>query len=278
MDEDLNLANTYRRMLRRWPWISLGTVVGGILGLVASLGRVPVYQSSATIEINVDYNRTAPMSDLTLEQALDNVRVLLLADETLERAIRLAGFEEPIGPSEMRSRIRLAHRLDGWELLVNGEDPGKTAALANAWAEVALSRLGEATTHALRAAEWQGALYHASCQLVPDEAAERPVWVCRSDEPEGDPERIPSALLAEASMSHGILPIFTYSLAQRASIPARPVLWDRGTLVLGGAVAGGGSALAWVILDPWPSRARNQVETAARKPHRRVRRRSARRR
>lgn len=274
MDQDLGLPQLYRRTLRRWPLISLATVAGGILGLFASLGRAPVYQSSSVIEIGVDYNRTAPMRDLTMEQAFDRVRALLLADETLAQAIRRSGAEGRIDVPEMRSRIRLAHRLGGWELSVDGGDPVESAALAEAWAEVAIGRLEEAMNHAVRAAEWQWALFHASCKLVPDEAVpQTALWVCRSDAVEGDPASIPSSLLAEASLSHGILPIFTFSLVQHASVPARPILWDRGALVLAGAVAGGASGLTWAALDPRSLGRRAAEDAAGRPPARKARRR-----
>lgn len=266
MDQDLSLPGSYRRTLRRWPWISLATVAGGVLGLIASLGRSPVYRSSAVIEIGVDYNRTAPMRDLTLEQAFDRVRALLLADETLAGAIRHSGSDGRIDVPEMRSRIRLAHRLDGWELFVDGDDPVESAALANAWAEVAVGRIEEAMTHALRAAQWQWALYQASCKLVPGEAApQTALWVCKSDVTEGDPASLPSSLLMEASLSHGILPIFTYSWVQHANVPPKPILWNRGALVLGGAVAGGASGFAWAVLEPRSSGRPIQEETAGRR-------------
>ncbi len=273
MDQDLDLPEFYRRTLRRWPWISLATIAGGILGLIVSVGQAPVYRSSAVVEINVDYNRTAPMRDLTMEQAFDRVRALLLADETLAGAIHQSGAEGRIGIPEMRTRIRLAHRLGGWELFVDGEDPVESAALANAWAEVAIGRIEEAMTHALRAAEWQWALYHASCELVPDETApQKALWVCQSDAAEGDPASVPSSLLAEASLSHGVLPIFTYSLLQRASVPVRPILWDRGTLVLAGAIAGGVSGFAWAVLDPRSAGRRVPDDPARGEPIRRGRR------
>ncbi|MGH2628099.1 MAG: hypothetical protein ACRDHY_15785, partial [Anaerolineales bacterium] len=241
----------YGRTLRRWPWISLATVAGGLLGLVASLSRAPVFQSSAVIEIGVDYNRTAPLREVTLEQAFDRVRALLLADETLAAAIVASGMEGRLEVPELRSRIRLAHRPNGWELFVDGEDPHEAAALAEAWANVAIGRMEEATTHGLRAAEFQWALYQASCHLAPDVGdPQEAVWVCQSDVSEGDPATIASALLAEASQSHGILPIFTYSVVQHASVPVRPTVWDRGGLILGGAIAGMVSGFTWAVLDP----------------------------
>jgi len=270
MDQDLDLPQFYRRALGRWPWISLATVAGGILGLIASLGRPPVYRSSAMIEVGVDYNRTAAMRDLTMEQAFDRVRALLLADETLAGAIRQSGEEGRIDVPEMRSRIRLAHRLGEWEMFVDGEDPLETVALANAWAEVALERIEEAMRHALRAAEWQWALYDASCQLRAKETApQTPVWVCRSDVGEADPESVPSTLLEEASLSHGILPIFTYSLLQRATAPDRPVLWDRGPLVLGGTIAGAMSGFVWASFGPRSSGGEEQERPGGRRPRRR---------
>lgn len=271
MDEDLDLPKIYRRAVRRWPWISLATVAGGILGLIASLGRPPVYQASAVIEIGVDYSRTAPMQDLALEQAFDRVRALLLADATLEGAIGRIGAYGRLTPADMRSRIRLAHRLAGWELFVDGGDPSETAALANAWAEAALARIEEAARHALRAAEWQWALYGAGCELRLDETApQTAVWVCGSDAGEGDPESVASALLEEASLSHGILPIFTYSLLQRANAPDHPVRWGRGPLILGGAIAGGMSGFVWISFVARPSGGEEQEGPRGRRARRRA--------
>lgn len=249
MDDDFDLALAYARILRRWPWVSLAAVAGGILGLLASFAQAPRYRSSAVIEIAVDYNRTAPAREVTVEQAFDRVRSLLLADETLEGAIRLSGAAG-IDVPEVRSRIRLAHRPNGWELIVDGQDPAQAAALAEAWANVAMARLEEAMGHALRAAELQWALYQASCQLVADEAARQALWVCQSDVVEGDPATLAASLLAEASLSHGILPVFTYSVAQHAAVPRSPMVWDRGWLILAGAMAGMISGFTGAAFDP----------------------------
>lgn len=271
MDRDLDLPEVYRRILRRWPRISLAVVAGGLLGLITSFARAPLYQSSSVIEVGVDANRTAPIRDLMMEQAYDRVRGLILADETLRAAIRQAGLESRFDVSQMRSRIRLARRLGGWELLVEGEVPAETAALANAWAEVAIGRMYEAMIHAVRAAEWQWALYRAACVLEPNESSpSTAVWVCRSAEGEVDPESAAAALLDEASLSHGILPIFAASVAQRADAPVTPILWNRASLVLAGAVAGSVAGLAWAALEPRAMEAREAERPARRRPGRKA--------
>jgi hypothetical protein len=210
-----------------------------------------VYQASAVLEIGIDYSRTEPLLDLTAEQAFDRVRGLLLSDETLQAAIDRSGLEG-VGVPQFRSRIRLGQQQSGWELMTFGEDPNEVAGLANAWAAVGVERIQDSMVHAIRAAQWQDVLYEASCELRPDEnTPEFAVWICHSARPEDDPDEIPLALLEEASLSHGILPIFTYSWLSQAHVPRQPIRWARAGLVLGGMAMGWLGGLAWAVARPF---------------------------
>jgi hypothetical protein len=124
-------------------------------------------------------------------------------------------------------------------LAVLGTDPVETERMAQAWAEVSMDRLEVASGHALRAAEWQRVLYEASCRLVPQESSPPSArWLCQSAPPEGDADSIPASILAEAEASRGILPVLTYSLLKGSAGTAEPVVWGRGSLVLGGGIVG----------------------------------------
>jgi hypothetical protein len=244
MNSDLDLGVTYRRLLAGWLWIIAAAMVGALLGLGLSYLRPPVYEATAVIGIGIDRSRADVPDDITVRQAFDRVRGLLLADDTLEEALALgaarAGEEAPLG--EVRAftdRLRLSERPDGWVLAVLGRDASETERMAQAWADVSLAQLQTASYHAIRAAEWQAVLYEASCRLVPPESdSEEARWLCRSAAPEGDSSSIPSSILVEVEASRGILPALTYSLMRRSDGTAAPVVWGRGTLVLGGAIAG----------------------------------------
>ena len=261
MLSDFNLLETYHRLLARWLWVFGMAMVAGVLGLLVSLSRPTVYQASALIGIDIDRSRSDVPDDVTVRQAYDRVRALLLADDTLQKALSeadLAGSELGIPSSiaDFRDRIRLSEKPDGWELIVLGGSGAEAEGLVSAWADAALEQIAAALLHAIRAAEWQNVLFEASCRLQPGEpASTSAIWICHSAPPVGGADSIPVSILTEVEASRGILPAFTYSLLQSPQGSAEAVLWNRGSLVLGGALLGlvaGGLAAAF-LKRPMPS-------------------------
>jgi hypothetical protein len=242
MLNDVDLAETYHRLTARWLWVVAAAFLGGLVGLLASSVRPPQFEAEAVLGIAIDYARADVPDDITVRQAFDRVRGLLLADDTLESVLMLAAQRggEPVTPQmrqAFRDRIRLSERPDGWVLAVQGADGQEVERLAQAWAETAVDQLNAASTHAIRAAEWQNQLYEVSCRLVSQ--GEGPArWVCRSAPPVGEAESIPASILAEVMASRGIPPVLTYSMLQDSRGTGREVVWGRASLVVGGAIAG----------------------------------------
>jgi hypothetical protein len=244
MHTDFDIGEIYRRLMAGWSWVLGAALIGGLLGLLVSSLRPPLYEAKAVVGIAIDRSRADVPDDVTVRQAYDRVRGLLLADDTLETAAALAAQRAGESPSPgaveaLTESIRLSERPDGWVLAVYGPNAIEAEETAQAWAEVAVDQLRAASVHALRAAEWQELLFEASCELVPQDQADQPArWVCRSAPPSGQAEMIPVSILAEVEATRGILPVLTYSLLKGAGGTAEPVVWSRGSLVLGGAVLG----------------------------------------
>ena len=244
MLSDFDLLETYHRLLARWHWVFGMAMAAGVLGLLLSLFRPVVYQASALVGVDIDRSRAEVPDDVTVRQAYDRVRALLLADDTLQQALSgaaLAGPElaAPSSIAAFRDRIRLTERPDGWELVVLGGSAAEAEGLARAWADASLEQIAAALLHAIRAADWQNVLYEASCLLQPGEPASTSAkWICHSAPPEGGADAIPLSIRAEVEASRGILPAFTYSLLQGAGGSARPILWSRGSFAFGGALLG----------------------------------------
>ena len=261
MTTDLDLVQVYRRLLAGWLWVVAAAMIGALAGLAVAYLRPPLYEASAVIAIGIDRSRADVPDDITVRQAFDRVRGLLLADDTLEGAAALSvergDAESPVESIRaLIERIRLSERPDGWVLAVVGRDAIEVERLAQAWADVSLVQLQAASYHATRAAEWQDVLYEASCQLVaPPDGSEPARWLCRSAPPLGESASIPASILAEVEASRGILPAVTYSVLRGSSGTARAVVWGRGSLVLAGALVGlvVGSVMVAVRLRPPPA-------------------------
>jgi len=241
---DIDAAAMLHRAITSWYVILLAGLVGAVIGWLISFARPPLYQASVFIEYAVDYSRTAHMDDITVHQAYEQVRRMLLADETLQSTLDAA--QEKVGggliftdTADLRSQIQLSRYPGGFELIVYGQDPEQSAAAANAWADVALEETEKAIGHAIRAAELQSKIYKAGCKLSPDHGdSDRVVWVCASGRPSIDSDELADDLLREVQQTRGILPIFTFSLLQEAQVPTDPIAWSRGSIVLACSLVG----------------------------------------
>ena len=244
LKRDIDAAAILHRAIISWYVILLAGLVGAIIGWLISFARPPLYQASVFIEYAVDYSRTAHMDDITVHQAYEQVRRMLLADETLQATLDAAQervVEELIftNVAALRSQVQLSRYPGGFELSVFGPDPEQSAAAVNAWADVALEETEKAIGHAIRAAELQSKIYKAGCKLSPDPGnSDRVVWLCSSGRPDLDPDELADDLLQEVQQTRGILPIFTFSLLQEARVPTDPIAWSRGSIVLACALVG----------------------------------------
>jgi hypothetical protein len=242
-----------RKVVAGWKLVLSFSIFFAIFGVALSTFLKPVYQASTLLQADIDYQRAAPLDDVTVMKAYEKVRGVLLADDVLETAIQTTA-EGPAGAGEftdiaaMRDRIRVIQRPEGWELIVYSNRPGRAALLANAWADNALLQLEEGLRHSLKAWEWQGALYSAHCVLGLDpNDPSRTVWTCSTRSEGLDPDEIPEAILEEVRQSRGILPMFSFSILQHASIPATAILWRRSTIILAAALLGAAAGMSWVI-------------------------------
>ena len=230
------------RLLRRWPWVFLAGVLGGLLGLGVSWLMPPVYEAVAVVGVGVDPGRALPMDDETLRLALERVREVFLADTTLE-AVRLGAGEEVAAEfstvNRLRDTLRLSEVNAGWELGVRSALPDRAATLANLWSEVSVQALQEAQRHAWAAAELQAKWYIVGCRLVP--APGQPaaaLWECKDRLEDYDPEQALGEIQTEAVLSRGVLPSMSFAALQQAEPPASPLTTSRALLGLAGCLAG----------------------------------------
>jgi len=239
-----------------WRTILTIAILFGLLSIGISSLLLPVFQASTLLQVDIDYTRAAPLDDVTVMKAYEKVRGVLLSDDVLGSALadvveELEGGGDLADLAAIRDRIRVSQRQDGWELLVYSRDPVRAAAFANSWSDHSLAALEAGLRHSLKAWEWQGALYSAHCTLQPVPDDEDSAWWRCSTASEGlTPESISGAILDEVRLSRGILPIFSFSSLQRASIPEAPILWQRATLIIAGSLLGLTLGCLWVLGRP----------------------------
>lgn len=241
---EFDIRTFYAAALKYWWVIVLGIVFGGVLGLGWAGLRAPVYEASASLLVAIDRHRSSIRDDITIYQADDRIRALILSDRTLTHAIEnlnaATGENLFQTPGEFRKAIKIAQGPASISLYFYSSNPETAAAAVNAWVSASLEDLEQAYLHAIRSAELQGALYEAHCSLqeVGESGEMRVLWVCTSGGGDLEVEDIPEALLEEVQASRGILPFYSFSLGQSAEPPTSPVLWNRSGLIIAGAMLG----------------------------------------
>jgi hypothetical protein len=243
LTQDVDLLEPARRVQARWYWLLLALLAGAALGWGFSLVRPPVYRASAILAVSNDYGVTGPLELVVEDRALDRVHQLILADDTLTQAMEELKGVDPANPAwadlgALRARLTLEQRLARWELLATDRDPATAARIANAWAVAAVTQLEVAQQHAWKLLDLRGAPVMVECfRLLPQPAPEARFWECVSAAPELDSGQ-QALLRAEMKASRGILPSLSFEWVDHAQPPSTPVVWDRGALVLAGAVLG----------------------------------------
>ena len=266
LTQEVDLLGPAQRVLARWYWVLLATLVGAALGLGLSLLRPAEYQAQAAIAVSLDPTLNGPLELVVEDRALDRVHQLILGDEVLAETSALLLAEDPTNDSwasaaALRQRVRLEQRLARWELTAWDRDPAAAARLANAWAGVAIERLAEAQAHAWRVLEMRGAPFLVECyKRLPESAPDAEFWECITASAVLAPEES-RALQAEFAASRGILPSLSFEWVAAAHAPAAPGIGNRGLMVVAGAVLGLIAGVLVSVLVPLrsasPSRARS---------------------
>jgi LPS O-antigen subunit length determinant protein (WzzB/FepE family) len=241
--DTVNHNDPIKRVLSRWSTLIVAGMLGALLGLIYSYFRPPIYQAEAILGVNINYGVTEPLELIVEDRVLNRVAAVIMADKTLGRVLDETSesvrkdrqWEEP---SDLRQSIRIDQRLAEWGLVVVDPDPVTAANIAQLWAYSSLQVLDEATEHAWRALALLGESFDVECDLIRAEDGTSRGWTCQVEPLDLDPDSLSGELQKEIARSKGILPNLSYELLRDASPPSSPVVWDRGTVILAGALIG----------------------------------------
>lgn len=238
-------SELFRTFVRYWYVVLFAMIVGGLLAFGFTSVRPAVYEASTFIHVAVDKNRALALAPIDRVQALDQVRALIVSDDTLQSAIdwMTSNSSGPIpfeSPAEFRSSVRIAQREAGFSLIVYDQDADQAAAFANAWARASVDELKKAFSHAIKAADIQSQIFRLGCalQLRGEAASQQAVWICGPGEGDAADLELPGALVEEVMLSRGILPSLTFSWSQAAEPQTEPIRWARSEVLIAGLALG----------------------------------------
>ncbi len=257
MNEDFSPLDTLESALHHWWVVTLMMILGAGAGWAIHRFQPPVYEARASIAVAIDFTHTGAMTDVEEDYAIGIVGDVIGSTAVMEFVAEDAQQAGYAGSAAGLAQNTYMERYNNiWTLLVRDPDPQAAAWLANRWAQVAYSTLGDAQSHALaadRLSRLQDSL--ASCleQSVATGPAQALCNLDHLDTIQADLAKIGSTLNQEQLASQGILPYVTFTLPETAQTPNRPVIYGQGAMMLAGALIGLALSL-WGIYLRLPTR------------------------
>jgi capsular polysaccharide biosynthesis protein len=244
-DLEFSPRQTIKVIFSRWYIMVILMVLGGLSGLLFHYLQPPIYEATAGITINLYFDKrelTQYEADTALNAAGAIISSTRFSDTFLEE-LQNRGFS-----LQDTSRIQKNSSIDAlqsvWDLHVRDTDPEAAAEYANLWATIAEQTLNDALVHALLAEQLQNQINSLQSCLPPLTPIPDPpivVEACHSyslDDIHTALQSRATEMAEEQHLSQGILSITSISLNHSAAVPAEPVLYGQGNLVLAGACIG----------------------------------------
>jgi uncharacterized protein involved in exopolysaccharide biosynthesis len=241
-----------KRTFARWWIIVVFSVLGGIGGWIFHFLRQPVYEAQAVMVISMDFSQRE-LTQYEEDYAFGTAGALILSTAVRDQVVakvQASGIQ--INFEQFVSESSIEGRQSVWEMRVRNADPNIATTLVNTWAEIAYQTMAQALEHAIKAEQlqvqvsgWQTCL---PTYVTPTPKLNQPspysfVWNkdCEQysfEEIENALAGLSAELATEESQSQGLISILKIALTETATVPEKPVIYDRGNLIFAGAVVG----------------------------------------
>ena len=230
-NQEFSPLESLERALANWWIIVLLTVLGGIAGWAVHFFRPPLYEATAIVTVNMDYQKRY-LTQYEEDYAFGSAATIATSDEVENQIITEAQLRGlPIDLYQLRQQMFLERRQSVWELHIRNRDPEIAAELANLWAEKFYATLNATLRHATLADQIQtqiDAINNSLTDTNPDLSPASQTAI----------QNLTDELSQEKQASQGVISVMKFALTGSAVIPQNPVLYDLANLVLAGACIG----------------------------------------
>ena len=241
-NQEFSLYDSVERVLTRWWMMVILMIIGGLAGWVLHLFNPPIYEASAVITINMDFDERQ-LTQYEEDYAFTAAGAIITSSNVLNPVIADAQSKGyALDPTKIADRFYLERKQSVWELRVRDPDPQVAADLANSWAQSANYRLTAVLGHAVQAEQLQvqvddlkNCLAGASAQAAPTKLD------CKAlsqEQVQSMLHDVGAELVKQKNASLGIISIMSFSLTDLAGVPGSPAEDGQAGLVLAGAFIG----------------------------------------
>lgn len=242
--QDFSPLVAVNRALSRWWIVVLCMLTGGLMGWGFHMVNPPIYESMATITVNIDFLKV----DLT--QYEEDYAINVAQAVAISASVKDLVFSEAqdsgssVRPEQVQMSLEVKQSI--WEFHVRANDPAVASKLANIWSDTAYAILIQGRDHALRAEQLQIELSSlANCFSIGDVSSESIPSYLWPDCKLYTLAKIKSVLeqnfsqyKTEQALSQGISSFLIINQLEPAIASDAPIEYHQATLVLAGAFIG----------------------------------------
>jgi hypothetical protein len=149
---EFSFTDMVSRAVHYW-WLAAGLmIVGGLIGLLASTVRKPVYESVSVITTVIDFAYSGRLTDYEEDHLLTAIGDVIQSSQVMEDVIEM-GIQNGLASSaeEMRSIFTASRQGYRWELSARSNDPEVALEANRLWLNSAVSALEQFRLDSIKA-------------------------------------------------------------------------------------------------------------------------------
>jgi hypothetical protein len=258
-DLDYQVKLFSRRGGEPWLIVAVCILLGALIGGFLSLFLTPIYEAKALVTTNMELRIDGTITEIMLDAQVNHIGELVFHPDVVSRLIDTEATQgNALTLEDLKQKTGVERQLMNTVIKVKDPDPQMAARIASEWAEILYDRLTEAYPHAVRLSEAK--LQYEALSTCFSDALKPPEVLCLSLTPEAlskELERLNAIILEESPQSLGLTLAVNVSQYQPAAVPAEPLNFQRGTLILGGAGVG---LIVGIFLNEIPSKLKKNDE------------------
>jgi hypothetical protein len=238
----IDLVKMVKKISERWLITSILMITGGLLGLLISQVRPPIFESSAVFSVTIDYTQTGALTDIQEDQAMRGVGSVILSDQVVENTLSQISNEGNIviTQTDFLENSFLDREEFRWTLRYRDDDPKIAEMVVNAWSKSADAIIQGGLTHSLSSIVLQEELEILKTDLFDFSNGNIPgnTGIRDFDSILDSINLISARIQAEKAASQGLFHPLTVSSINLGKSSETAELGQRNLLVLSGALIG----------------------------------------
>jgi len=249
----IDIVKLVKKFSERWMVTSAVMIAGGLLGLLISQVRTPIFESSAVFSVTIDYTQTGALTDIQEDQAMRGVGSVIFSEHVIDNTLSQLNKENEtvISRTVFLENSFLDREEFRWTLRYRDPDPKIAEMTVNAWSKSADAVIQEGLIHSFSSNALLEELENLKTCLFDFSNGNIQGYCGNNDlnSVTNSINEISSRIQTEKTASQGLFHALTVSLVNSGALSQTPILGQRNLLVLSGAIIGFFLSLIAIVVE-----------------------------